>query len=90
MKFKPGQEVWVACEVKPGPLDEKYIVVETTKGPISGFVKNDQLRDPNALQTRVRSRLLEVHRGTAKVRLRGSFFNTAMGLALVTADHLAA
>ena len=45
MEFKAGDFVGVFCEVQPGPFGgEKLITVDTIEGPISGFIKEEELR----------------------------------------------
>jgi len=83
--FKPGQEVNVPCNIQPGAFaDERLITIHTDKGDISGFVKAAYLTNPQTTSGHVRGRVVEVERDAIKVRLPGSFFTTALGVASVS------
>jgi hypothetical protein len=85
--FKPGQEVNVPCNIQPGAFaDERLITIHTDKGDISGFVKIAHLTDPHSTAGYVRGRVIEVGGDAVKVRLPGSFFTTALGVASVSAS----
>ena len=47
MALRIGTEVWVPCEVKPGPFsDERLVRVSSGRGEWLGFVPLRSLRDP--------------------------------------------
>lgn len=76
MAFQAGDFIGIACEVKPGPFDdEKVVTVETVSGPISGFVKDTELREMNG-RWEVRGQIQELKGETLKVMIYGSFFTT--------------
>lgn len=89
--FKQSQEVWICCEAQPGAFpDERLVTVDTIAGPISGFVKTADLERPDASETRVRGRIIAIDDHAIKVRIAGSFFTTATGIASVSRGLLAA
>ena len=91
MDFSEGQEVWVLCDAQSGPFpDERLVTIKSTAGPISGFVKTNYLEQPDSRVTRVRGRILAVLADSIKVRISGSFFTTASGIASVPRNLLAA
>lgn len=76
MAFQAGDFVGVVCEVQPGPFsDERLVTLDTIDGPISGFVKETELR-VNSGKWEVRGKVQEVRAGTLKVLIFGSFFTT--------------
>ena len=76
MAFLTGDFIGVVCEVKDGPFDdEKVVVVDTVNGPISGFVRNSELREVNG-RWEVRGRVEELNGEVIKVLIFGSFFTT--------------
>jgi hypothetical protein len=90
-EFRKGQEVWVACQAQPGAFpDERLVTINSTTGPISGFVKTADLEKPDSGTTHVRGWILAVSADTVELRIPGSFFTTASGIASVSRALLAA
>ena len=80
MSFAPGDSVGVPCETKPSPFPgERMVGIETKKGPISGFVRDEHFV---RIQGRdyIRGRVVEVRKDTVMVEIQGSYFTTT-GLA---------
>lgn len=80
MSFAPGDIVGVPCDTKPSPFPgERMVGIETKKGPISGFV-----RDEDFVQIQggdyIRGQVVAVRVDTIVVEIRGSYFTTT-GLA---------
>jgi len=47
MALRIGTQVWVPCEVKPGPFsDERLVRVPSSRGEWLGFVPIQSLREP--------------------------------------------
>ena len=95
MTFRPGDVVGIACQIQEGPFpEEKLITVETIDGPISGFVKLENLNiEEEADNGVVRGTVVSAKDETITVKISGSFFTTALGVASVSAarlTHLAA
>ncbi|HEV3110182.1 MAG TPA: hypothetical protein VGY99_06785 [Candidatus Binataceae bacterium] len=89
--FKKGQEVWVLCEAQPGAFpDERLVTINSTTGPISGFVKTAYLEQPNSRTSHVRAQILSVLPDAVELRIPGLFFTTASGIASVPRNLLAA
>jgi hypothetical protein len=91
--FKRGQLVNVPCEIQPGAFpDERLVMIHTDKGDISGFVKAEYLTNPHGPSGSVRGTVVEVARDAVKVRVPGSFFTSALGVASVSpgwaSEHL--
>ena len=85
--FEIGELVGVQCEVMPGPFSEEKIVsIDTTEGPITGFVRESELRQTGN-QWYVRGKVESVSNDALEVWIRGSFLTTN-GLASVP-QHLA-
>ena len=75
MALKVGQQVWIRCTVQPGPFSEERLVsVETVDGPVTGFVRTEELRsDDHFVRGVVRDVAEEEY---VEVWIRGSFFTT--------------
>lgn len=89
MKFSIGQEVWVPCVVAAGPFGELLITVESAGGPLSGFVRKHEVKGAGTDQL-VRGTVLAVTDELVMVRLRGSFFTTALGQTSIKSERLQA
>src|SRR5262245_47407602 len=89
MVFKEGELVGVPCTIQPGPFpDERLSAVETDDGPFSGFAKQSNLRTENGEQGFVEGVVIEASSDSIVVRLFGSFFRTALGIASVRRSGL--
>jgi hypothetical protein len=94
MTFANGELVGVPCSVQLGPFpDEHLVMVETEDGTIWGFVQQDDLQmsassgnDTN--RGYVKSAVVEQASESILVRMFGSFFTTALGLASVKRNCL--
>jgi hypothetical protein len=90
MTLEVGDLVGVPCTIQAGPFpDELLVNVETKDGLISGFVKKSNLTvdtsDPH--RGLVKGIVVEVNESTT-VKLFGSFFTTAQGVALISRSNL--
>lgn len=80
-----GDVIGVPCQVKPGPFsDELLISLDTIDGPISGFVRRDELKQLGE-QWYVRAIVQALQPEWIMVRIRGSFFTTN-GIAKISND----
>lgn len=91
MTFKVGDLVGVSCAIQAGPFpDEKLVTLETSEGQISGFVKESGLQldasDPE--HGRVKGTVVAATEESIVVKLFGSFFTTAQGVASVRRNNL--
>lgn len=85
MAFKAGDFVGIRCEVQPGPFDgERLVTVQTIEGPITGFVRETELRE-SAGRWEVRAKVQETNSIVIKVLIDGSFFTTN-GIASISRD----
>jgi len=88
-RIKVGDLIGVLCEVQPGPFpNERVVTIETIDGPISGFVREENVRKSKRGWI-VRAEV----RGIGKddivlVQIQGSFFTTN-GVASVPKRQLA-
>ena len=74
MALTAGQHVWIQCTVQPGPFSEERLVsVETVDGPVTGFVRTEELRSDEHF---VRGVVRNVAAEYVEVWIRGSFFTT--------------
>jgi len=84
-KLGEGSLIAVRCEVKPGPFSEdRLISFETVDGPVSGFVRENELREESG-QWYVRAVVQSIEADLITVWIRGSFFTTN-GIATIPAD----
>ncbi len=89
MIFKEGELVGVPCAIQLGPFpDERLITVETQDGLLSGFVKQGNLRPTDDEHGFVKGLLVGVSKDSVTVKLFGSFFTTALGMASVRRNGL--
>jgi hypothetical protein len=91
MTIKIGDLVGVPCTIQAGPFpDEKLVTVETSEGQISGFVKASSLEvDPtDSEHGRVKATVVTATDESITVKLFGSFFTTAQGVASVRRNNL--
>ena len=80
--MKVGDVIGIQCEVRPGPFaGERMITFDTVDGPVSGFVRESDLKEVNS-QWYVRAVIQNIKDDELAVRVRGSFFTTN-GLATV-------
>ena len=85
--LRPGDEVEIPCEVGNGAFPTEMLVTfETTDGPVSGFVRKENLvATDKPDRAFVKGRVKEVTRDVITVIVRGSFFTTT-GLASLSRD----
>lgn len=91
MMLTVGDLVGVPCAIQAGPFpDEKLVTVETSEGRISGFVKESSLQvDPaDPEHGRVKGTVVAAIDDSITVKLFGSFFTTALGVASVRRNNL--
>ncbi len=75
--MKIGDEIGVKCEAQPGPFSEERVVtIETVHGPISGFVRANELKETAPGEWKVRAEVRAIHGDELEVRIKGSFFTT--------------
>jgi hypothetical protein len=71
-----GDIVGIQCTVQPGPFSgERLISFDTVDGPISGFVKDEDLKEVEG-QWYCRALIQNMHDDVLSVRVKGSFFTT--------------
>jgi hypothetical protein len=94
MNFANGELVGVPCSVQRGPFPEEHLVkVETEDGTIWGFVQQSDLQMSDGAGNDVsrgyiKSAVVEEAGESILVRMFGSFFTTAIGLASVKRNCL--
>ena len=73
MELLTGQNVWLPCEVKPGPFsDERLVRVLLEAEEWVGFVPLGQLQSPTTEgQTMVRAEVVEVNGETFRAKIQG-------------------
>lgn len=75
--LEAGAVIGVPCVVKPGPFSgERLISFDTVSGPISGFVRESELKIVGEEEWYVRAVVQSVTDEEIEVRIRGSFFTT--------------
>jgi hypothetical protein len=80
--MKVGDVIGVQCDVRPGPFSgEHMITFDTVDGPISGFVRDSDLKERGS-KWYVRAVIQGIKDDVLEVRVKGSFFTTN-GLASV-------
>lgn len=84
MELSTGDVVGVPCQVKPGPFSNELLIsFDTISGAISGFVRENELRQEGE-KWYVRAVVQSTQPDSITVRIRGSFFTTN-GLATIPA-----
>lgn len=79
--LKSGQTVGIPCHFGTGAFPDEYLVTfESTKGPVSGFVKEEDFEKTGENQGRIRALVLDLTPQALTVKVYGSFFTTT-GLA---------
>jgi len=79
--FLVGMDVLIPCVAQPGPVPgEQLVTVEIDGSAIEGFVRKENLHEANG-QTFIRGKILRVEGDLVHVRLAGSFFTKAAGIA---------
>jgi hypothetical protein len=87
--FSEGDVVGVPCTIQQGPFpDEKLITVDTIEGAMSGFVKVANLTINDNESGIVTGTVVAVSRDYITVKISGSFFTTALGVAFVRGNQL--
>jgi hypothetical protein len=76
-QMKPGDEIGIRCEVTKGPFSGEHLIsFETVDGPVSGFVRESELKTENKVWF-VRAEVLRLLADDiVEVRVQGSFFTT--------------
>lgn len=94
MDFANGDLVGVQCSIQLGPFpDERLVKVETEDGTIWGFVERSNLQmydndDAENDRGYIKSAVVDQASESILVRMFGSFFTTAIGLATVKRNCL--
>jgi hypothetical protein len=90
MMFNEGERVGVPCTIQPGPFaDEKLITVEAKDGPLSGFANQANLLPADEQgHGFVKGIVVQSSTDSITVKLFGSFFTTALGMASVRRNGL--
>ena len=91
MGFREGELVGVPCLIQQGPFpDERLVTVDTSEGAISGFVKesNLEIQVQDSTHGFVKGLIVAVAGSNVTVKLFGSFFTTAQGVASVAPNGL--
>ena len=74
--MKVGDVIGIQCDIRPGPFSgERMITFDTVDGPISGFVREADLKEIGQ-QWYVRAVIQAIKDDILEVRVRGSFFTT--------------
>ena len=85
-RFAPGQVIQIACDIQLGPFPSEYLVTfQTAEGPVSGFVRGEQVRSAGEHQGYIFATVQDISEDTLTVVVRGSFFTTT-GLAHLKTD----
>lgn len=83
MSISPGDAIFVPISVENGAFPkESLITIETINGPVSGFIRSDEIEMKHG-NPFVKAVVLEVSDEAITVRLKGSFFTTT-GLAYIS------
>lgn len=70
-----GDEIWVQCEVKPGPFsDERRVVVPSEGGRWVGLVPSQRLAEPDQPRSMVRCDVLEIQGDIFVAKIPGHAF----------------
>lgn len=84
--FAPGQLIRIRCEVQKGAFPtEMMVTFDTVDGPISGFVRSENVEQIEGDEGYIRGVVKEVSGEILTVMVYGSFFTTN-GLAYLKQD----
>ena len=76
-RFTPNQSVLIRCEIQAGPFPTECLVTfQTVDGPVSGFVRRDDVRKLAGGEGYISATVKEVSAETVTVVVEGSFFTT--------------
>ena len=76
LELTRGAVIGVPCDVRPGPFSgEQLITLDTENGPISGFVRDNELKTVSD-KWYVRAIIESIEDDLLSVKIRGSFFTT--------------
>lgn len=76
-RYTPNQSVLIRCEIQAGPFPtESLVTFQTADGPVSGFVRAENVRKLNDGEGYVSAIVKEVSPETVTVVVEGSFFTT--------------
>lgn len=85
-QFSVGQQVKIRCDVQRGAFPTELLVTfETVEGPISGFVRSEDVQRVGGHEGLISATITVVSSDTIAVILKGSFFTTT-GLAYLKRD----
>jgi len=85
MAFKPGSEIWIPCDVKPGPFSGEHLISILSKsGAVTGFMRQSELRKIDG-DWFVRAVVRAQKDDALEVGIEGSFFTTN-GIATISRD----
>jgi hypothetical protein len=78
MSLKVGDQIWLPCEVKPGPFsNERLARIQLPLEPWIGFVDVQALKDPvERGNTLVLAQIVEVGKDFVKALVQGHSFST--------------
>jgi hypothetical protein len=89
MSFREGDLIGVPCAIQLGPFpDELLVTADTAEGPICGFVRKANIQTADGEHGVVKGSVVEVRHDAIVVKLFGSFFTTALGVASVRPNGL--
>jgi hypothetical protein len=75
-QLKPGDEIGIHCDATNGPFSGEHLIsFETVDGPVSGFVRESELKREGR-DWFVRAVVLHQEGDVVEVRVQGSFFTT--------------
>jgi hypothetical protein len=84
--FSRGQSVRIRCEVQKGAFPtEMMVIFDTVDGPISGFVRSENVERIEGHEGYIRATVKEISGEILTVMVQGSFFTTN-GLAYLRQD----
>jgi len=84
--FSRGQRIQIRCEAQQGAFPDEYLVkFETAQGPVSGFVRRDNISRIDGDHAYILATVEDVSDDSLTVLVRGSFFTTT-GLARLSRD----
>lgn len=85
MNLTVGAEIWLPCEVRPGPFsDERLVRVASETGAVVSFVPASAIReDDDTRRTFVVARIVAVSESTFEARLPGHPVSSAPFLGMI-------
>ena len=86
MGLNIGRQVWLCCDVKPGPFDnERFVRVPSSLGEWIGFIPTSYLEEPIVEgKTKVTAKVLEIREDRSALQIPGESLSQTVFMEMVS------